>query len=1005
MKPKKLLSYLIIAAFTGLMACEEKEVFVPLKIFSIEPFEALIGDTLIINGEGFSPGEEYNDIVFTGLETKVDPIPLAGSASNPKGLANTETRLYVIVPEGAQPGPITVNLFNEEVFAGPAVNILLPVVESIDPLSAFPNDTITIRGQHFQPVPARNSVKFSDPAGLRRTTATVVGGSPGVLKVLVPTNNAVSGPIAVAGVAGTQTFTIKGPSITSIAPLQGIVGDTLTIEGFGFADDISQIRAQFKTITGTQETVSILSGNTSRRLQVIVPSTAADGPITVVSGTLALVSESTFQVFPSITGINPANTAIGKKVTVSGFGFSDVVSENDLRLSGQPVALFTDPANPKPTPTEMIFVVPAGSVSGPVTLSVKGRPATGSLLFEVAAVGTPVILDISPASGPVGSLVVLNGDFFSPVAAENTVLFGGNVQGEVTVASVKQLTVKVPVDAVTGPITVTKEGKTGTGPIFTLTERATPVIASISPNMAPHESEITITGANFGEFQQDVRVSYQGCGVGVDLTIASFSPTQIVAKLPPRERPIRGSEATANTPVCEGLIYVTLYGRESERETVTISGTPTLTVLSASSGFAGSQLILTGTDFHNKEKKNTVTFSNGITSDTATVVNEDDNSPNTVTVFVPNLAVGTYTVSLEAFGIVSAATFPYQIKEQPVAVKNVFYAVNNVQVDPDGDGSTVTGIKVEKQTFGSGAVQTVYERVGANSLRCMVVDLVNNKVYYATNTRILGRNNTNNTGDETLYTQSTPTTLINDITLDVTEGKLYWTTGNTVMRINASGGAPDPVVYTAATGVVITAIVYEPTTNKLYLYEKTTSSSPTGDIVSLNTNGTGRTVLVPGATNLFDLKIDVAAGKLFYSSSTSGSLTSQALNIFQGNLDGSGSPTLYLPFGGTTTISSGSGVRIAGISLDLTDKYVYFLANPAGATLGTGVYRMRYDGAIIPATDPPATVERVYQVTGGGNPLGQPPSFAAGLAVENTAGASQRMRMALTMEFMSNGEE
>jgi hypothetical protein len=395
-------------------------------------------------------------------------------------------------------------------------------------------------------------------------------------------------------------------------------------------------------------------------------------------------------------------------------------------------------------------------------------------------------------------------------------------------------------------------------------------------------------------------------------------------------------------------------------------------------------------------------FNNGTTAEAA-IVNPLDLNLNRVIVFVPDLPPGTYNVSLTAFGNTSN-TMLFEIKEKPVAVKNVFYAVNNVPVpDPNGGSSTVQGLQIRKAVFDPPTELVIYERNPVNSLRAMVVDIAGSKVYYATTTRILGRSNLNNTGNETVYTQTTPSTNILDITLDVGAGKLYWTTGNIIMSINASGGTPDPVVYTAASGIVITSIVYEPSAGKLYFFERL-STATTGDIISINTDGTGRTVLRPSVPAVIDMKIDVGAGKLFYTTSSppSSSLGATPINIFQANLDGSGSPTLYLPFGGTTTVS-GSGVRVSGISLDLNDKYVYFIANLSSP--GTGIYRMRYDGAVIPGTDPPALAERVYQVLGGTSPLGTGLGFASGLAVENASGATQRVRMNLTLEFLNTEDE
>lgn len=959
-------------------SCKEDENFVPLKIFSVDPVEVRIGDTVSIFGEGFSPGQQYNSVIFQGASSAVLPL----SSSN-------TTALQVIVPEGAKSGSVTVNLFDEEIAESPVLSVLQPLIESISPEDGVISDTVFIRGSNFQPIPQFNVVRFSVGNNSFTTPIPAVGGSNGLIKVLVPPN-AVSGPVRVGGFSG-PVFDVKEPLISGITPEQGIVGDTITITGLGFLID-----ATTQVSFGGNVVSNALPGSTSRIIKALVPPGAVDGKVQLSYSTVTLESTTSFSVYPSITSISPGNGIAGTTVTINGFNFSTSISDNEVRLDGLKVVVT------QASTTQLQFRIPAGATSGSISITVNGRGVTGPM-FVISSDGTPVIFEVQPASGPVGSLIVINGDYFNPATVGNIVKFGGGVQGEVTTASATQLIVKVPVGATTGTISVTNDGKTGTGPLFMLTNRALPVIASINPSLAPHLSNITITGANFGEFQQDIRVQYNGCGTNYLMPIVSFSSTQIVATLPPTEITTVTATGTIVTPVppCEGTIVVSLYNQQSNSETFTISGVPSITSLSASNGFSGSQLTLTGTNFHNINEKNIVTFSNGTVSETAIVVS-DDLFQNTVTVFVPNLAAGIYNVSLTAFGNVSANTFTYEVKEQPVAVKNVFYAVNNVQVDPDGDGTTASGLRIEKQTFGVGSIQTVYERTPVSTLRAMAVDLVNNKVYYATTTRILGRNNINNSGDETLFTQSSPTTSINDITLDVTSGKLYWTTGNTVMRIGVAGGTSDPIVYTAAAGVVITAIVYEPTNSKLYLYEKTSTSSLAGDIVSINTDGTGRSVIVTGAANLFDLKIDVAEGKLFYTSSTSGSVGGTIVNIFQANLSGSGSPTLYLPFGGTTTVS-GSGVKIAGISLDLMDKYVYFLANPIGASLGTGVYRMRYDGGNIPATSPPVAVERVYQVTGGSSPLGSGLSFAAGLALENGTVTSQRMRLALTMEFR-NGE-
>jgi len=66
----------------------------------------------------------------------------------------------------------------------------------------------------------------------------------------------------------------------------------------------------------------------------------------------------------------------------------------------------------------------------------------------------PAIASFTPASGPVGSTVTIQGDRFGASASENTVYFGA-VKAAVNEATSASLTVTVPVGAAYAPITVT----------------------------------------------------------------------------------------------------------------------------------------------------------------------------------------------------------------------------------------------------------------------------------------------------------------------------------------------------------------------------------------------------------------------------------------------------------------------------------------------------------------------------------------------------------------------
>lgn len=136
-------------------------------------------------------------------------------------------------------------------------------------------------------------------------------------------------------------------------------------------------------------------------------------------------------------------------------------------------------------------VIPApgqGSGTGSVT------PGTGT--------AAPVIATISPSSGPVGTVVTLNGTGFSTTLSNNSAEIGG-IPATVTNATATQLTIVVPNGATTGPVAIAVGAQGATGPVFTVTAGSgstgpRPEILFIVPNNAQAFVPVAITGRNFG---------------------------------------------------------------------------------------------------------------------------------------------------------------------------------------------------------------------------------------------------------------------------------------------------------------------------------------------------------------------------------------------------------------------------------------------------------------------------------------------------------------------------
>ncbi len=80
---------------------------------------------------------------------------------------------------------------------------------------------------------------------------------------------------------------------------------------------------------------------------------------------------------------------------------------------------------------------------------------TANILFA-----QPIISSFSPATGPIGTPVIITGSNFSSTAANNVVYFGA-VRATVTAASAGALTIIIPAGATSKPLTVTTSGLTG----------------------------------------------------------------------------------------------------------------------------------------------------------------------------------------------------------------------------------------------------------------------------------------------------------------------------------------------------------------------------------------------------------------------------------------------------------------------------------------------------------------------------------------------------------------
>jgi hypothetical protein len=576
-------------------------------ITSFSPTSGAETATVTITGTGFSATPGNNQVrFFNGVLATVT--------------ASTPTSITTSVPAGAATGPISVLVSGTGVTveSDTDFNVLpKPTLTGFSPTSGAPTAEVIIFGTNFSTTPGENIVTFNGvPAVVSNSTATTITTS-------VPVG-ATSGAIVVTvnGVTlnGSIFTVLPSPTITGISPTVGASGASVTITGTNF---ISTPVVTFNGVT------AVVTGFTSTSITTTVPVGASTGPIAVtVSGVTVFSATFTVPGSPTITSFNPTSGAIGATVVISGTNFSTTAGNNVVRFNGTQAVVTVA------TTTSLTVTVPAGAISGTISVTVSGVTVTSESNFAVLP--TPTISSFTPTSGAVGAVVTISGTNFSTVGAENVVKFN-NTQAIVTGSTTTSITTSVPANATTGEITVTVSGVTATS-AANFTVLATPTISNITPNGGAVGAVVTITGTNYSA-NPTVRFSNN-----VVATVTGFSATTITTAVP--------------SGAITGPISVTTRGVTiTSDDDFTVFPSPSITSFSPTSGAPGATVTINGTNFSSTETDNVVKFNNV----TATVTNA---TPSTLTVTVPASATtGPITVTVN--GVTASSPSSFQVLGLP----------------------------------------------------------------------------------------------------------------------------------------------------------------------------------------------------------------------------------------------------------------------------------------------------------------------------------------------------
>lgn len=374
----------------------------------------------------------------------------------------------------------------------------------------------------------------------------------------------------------------RAVSVSSISPVAGYVGEELTINGeqFGVSPEL------MKVFIGENQTEIVSCSE--ERLVVKVPEGATTGKIILNLLGSTYVSELTYEVLgkPSVTAISPIQGFPDDEITITGNNLGSTLSAVKLIFTGTSGAAQVVSCEN----TKIVVKVPAKATTGPVDLTISKQHVNTPLSGEsgkFTVLQHASFTGVSAESGYRGAKITLQGEGFVGTDEKPLKVYFGDIEAEVVSYTDTEIVIIVPEEATTGDNGVMVETAYELiEAVYVFNVLPSPKITAVSSSEEYIGAEITITGENFPEKAENVKVMF---GDG-EATIVSCSNTELAARVPAPGEGIYG-EVDLTVSMSEVTFYT---GKFTVKETPYIISVTSDNVMNDKLVQVGDEITVTG---------------------------------------------------------------------------------------------------------------------------------------------------------------------------------------------------------------------------------------------------------------------------------------------------------------------------------------------------------------------------------------------------------------------------